>query len=525
MKSCKTCPSYMQDQAEIQKRFGGSLGTPICGKLGTVLGRAGYDNDALCTSVALKCKHHGAPIGDTPVEIVPKVAKPNETILVAGDTGQTVTACTGCANYIKPEAVAPEFRWGLGLCAARGDLIFKPMKEAKMCPWAKPQPGGGRTDTLGVELLPEYEPDFRVSTEAVVSALIGEGYPDPLTYETDAPVSPEHAAQGIRAWFKVPDPEDESNFGFLPTFDPNFFSEEDRVLIPQTGDDTAPELYVDYSHATFKFFVGPYEESEILCLVGEAGTGKTNFVDHLGWRMQLPVRHLPITEEMDSDKFLGHPDVIEGEHGSSITTFTLGELPKAYTSPGLLSLEEWNTGPDELGQRLRSLGESARTLTLPEAAGQKFIKDQFCFPLFTQNPSWDIRNIGTKPQADADFRRTSYHWVPQPPEPILRHIIKTRCKEESGYEIPEATLDVMMKIRVDILALAEAGRYPNSWGTSQELKVAKYTRRLGLVRAYKMAALDNIDPATAKLVFKAIATNIGQDVEGVSASADPEPAY
>ncbi len=503
--SCRTCPSYTTEDAEQRKLFGKSVGAPMCGRYGYVLGRPGLDNEQMAIHVASDCDSHGEPQPtdrsgkDVPVKIIPKVTRPDVDILAKGETGTPCKTCTGCENLLTSDATLRDFGWPVSICKAKGMAVFKPLREAKGCPYASP--GAPTDDSSGLEILPEFLHGFAVDDELVLSSVLPEGVGvalEPSTQPTEGPVSDEDLGT-IRAWFKVKNPVTGTEY-FLPIFERDFFSEEEQELIPQTGDEEHPELYVDHNDLLATFAIETYTLDESLCLVGQPGNGKTEFGRYLAWRMQVPFRRLSITENTDPEEFLGSPQY-DPERG---TFFKPGRLPQAWVRPGVLVSDEYNIGPDAIQQAYRPLTDNSKQLVIEDFI---YPRNDYCFHLLTMNPAWDMRNVGTKPMADADGNRLSFAWVPEPPAAIMRHIIKSRCVVD-GYDISDETLSLISKIGKDIREFSEQGTFPGSWGIRQEVKVARKTAHYDLVTAYRRAILDNVDPEVAKLVVMAIESHM-----------------
>lgn len=500
VKSCVDCPSYLTSEEDQRVRFKKAVGAPMCGRFGYVLGRPGLDNEQVAIKYGNSCPSHKEVIPSSPVSISPKLVSPDVDILAKGETGTPCKTCTGCSNLLTSDATHGAFGWPVNVCKAKGTAVFLPLSEAKGCPYASP--GAPTDDSTGLTVLPEFDRHFTVSDDIVMSGLMpdfeGSGSLEPTTMPTEGPVSEEDEGT-IRAWFGVKNPHNGEEI-FLPIFEPDFFSEEERALIPQTGDDEHPELYVDHAGLLLTFAVETWKLDESLCLVGAAGNGKTEFGRYAAWRMQVPFRRLSITEFTEPEEFLGSSEYDPAKG----TYFKPGRLPQAWGRPGVLVSDEFNVGPDAIHQAYRPLTDNSKQLVIDDAV---FDRNAYCFHLLTQNPAWEMKNVGTKPLADADGNRLSFAWVPEPPAPLMRHIIKERCKVD-GYDVPEDTLKLISAIGKDIREFSEQGIFPGTWGIRQEVKVARKTAHYDIVTAYKRAVLDNVDPEVAKLVVSAIESHI-----------------
>lgn len=498
VKSCRDCPAYLTDESEQRTRFGKAVGAPMCGTHGYVLGRPGSDNEQAAIKFASKCEEYGMGLPATPVKIIPRMTKPDVDLLAKGETGKECKTCTGCSNMLTSEATADTFGWPVNLCKAKGLAIFKPLRDAKGCEYA--EPGPPTDDPTGLEIIDEFDRHYRVEDSMVLTSLVPGGVDavEPSTQPTEAPVSDEDKGT-IRAWFKVHNPFNGRDY-HLPIFEPEFFSDEERALIPQTGDDEHPELYVDHVNLLLTFAVDSWSLDETLCLVGAPGNGKTEFGRYLAWRMQVPFRRLSLTENTDPEDFLG----AQAYEPSIGTYFSPGRLPQAWQSVGVLVSDEYNVAPDSILQTYRPLTDNSKQLVIEDKI---FERNAYCFHLLTMNPDWDARNIGTRPMGDADGNRLSFAWVPEPPEPVMRHILRERCAAD-GFKISNDNLELIVRIGKDIREFSEQGIFPGSWGIRQEVKVARKLAHYDLTLAYQRAVLDSVDPETAKLVQQAIDSHV-----------------
>jgi MoxR-like ATPase len=506
---CTTCPSYLSaDDFRVVERFGKNAGAPTCGRYGYMLGTKSStpeDREQIALKFASECDAYGEPMLETPVTITPHVTSVAPEALVDNQP-DSIKMCTNCENCVSDSAVYNQFGWALPLCKATGQLIFKPVQKAKGCPWQKP--GHPTSSLFGVELRDVYRPGYRVPVKAVVDAFLANSHCDiePSEYETDMPVSDEDRSHGIRAWRRVTDPHGFGKEVYLPIFDRDSFTEEERALIPSTGGQGHPELYVDYDGLLYQFAVESYTLDETPAIIGEPGTGKTQFGRWLAWLCQLPFRRLQNNREMDVEELLGSQQY-SPEKG---TYFEPGIMPISWQLRGVLMDDEPNVGPDAAWQVRRPLTDNSKELIIGD---HRFTRNDYCFYLMSMNPSYDPRNLGTNELADADTNRLSFLFVSSPPDPVERHIMKTYCKTLDGYDISDETIELLMRIAADIREAAEEGSFPGSWATRQQIKVARKTAWYPLPEAYKIAALNNIEPETAGIILDAIATHTGEEVE------------
>lgn len=499
-KTCQSCPSYLESEDTMRSRFGKSPGVPMCGRFGHVLGRPGDDNnEEILVHFGSTCPEYGRALTSQPVTINPRVADPDRDILAKGATGQTLGTCNACGNCINQGVVASEIGYPLPICKAKGTLILKPLSEVAGCEWATA--GTAQMTTEGVTLQPHLLKGFKVEDEVKLTAIMGRDMKitEPSTYKTDIPVKEDDAAAGIRAWRRYVD-DDTGNEYYLPIFDRDQFTEEEQKRIPMTGVDFGPtgrpEAYVDHADVLFAFLKDAYSLSDYLCLIGRPGDGKSQFGIYLAWLMQVPFERFAIRPDMNVEDFIGHPDIEDGR-----TFFVEGRFPRRAERPGVSVHDEWNAAPDDVAFFYRDFMDRGRLVIDYQGGYSKAVHD-YHFNLFTMNPAWDARNIGTMEMADANSQRLSFKWVPTPPDAVLKHILTERCKVD-GYDIPDKVLNAIVKIHGDIVNLEGQG-YPGSWSLRQDIKVARKTAHYSLVDAYKRAALDAIEPDAAELVLAAI---------------------
>ena len=502
LKSCVTCPSYLADDEAIKRRFKKAPGTAMCGRYGHVLGKPLLDSTEIVTHFAMKCDSHNKAMTETPVTIVPKVVMVDGSILARDTSPDELGTCSGCEHMVLQSDVFDTWGWNVPICRAKGTLILSPMAEARNCPWASK--GEPTTGVLGLTLIDELTTGFAVDEEVKLKALLGSTeIVEPSTYPTDLVVAPDDVALGIRAWRRYLDDETGNDY-YLPIFDRDFFTDEEQRRIPKTGEQFGktgvPELYVDHNHLMMTFLKDSYSLDETLCLTGEPGNGKSQFGIFLAWTMQVPFEKFAIRPDMNVEDFIGHPSVdpAKGDY------YVLGRLPRRWTRPGVIVSDEYNGGPDDVSFLYRDLLDSGVVRIDYEGGGMSLEKNDYLFHLVTMNPAWDMRNIGTRELADADSSRLSFAWVAEPPEAIMRHILKTWCARDD-YTLPDKTLDKIIKIGRDIRELSKQSVFPGSWGLRQEIKVARKTAHYAtLEQAYRRASLDSLDPAIAAIIVQAI---------------------
>lgn len=495
-KSCSTCPSFLTAEDAVRK-FKKSIGSPMCGRYGRVLGKPGLkltQVDKLLKATAMGCDAYGEDLPATPLRSDHLVVMPDISVRQPQDpTDPNVMNCTTCAtcrNFVPDHVVNDELGWAAGLCAARGKLLMptRLTYEARECEYR--YFGKVRANTQGLSLLPEFEDAFNLNvdpTKAYFKAK--DNFIDPVDWPTDKPVSDDDRTHGIRAWRLIKDPEGSGFEVYLPVYDVEFFDVDERALIPRTGDDEHPELYIDHNGAVYKCAVLWTELDETPALWGGAGTGKTELYRHLAWMMCLPFERISITGETEIDELMGIT-AFTPEKG---TFFKYGRLPRAWKKPCVICLDEPNVGPPEVWQAVRPLTDNSKQLVLDMNEGERIERNTDCFLGMAMNPAWDPKNVGTAVISDADARRLMHVYMELPPAVLEREIIRNRVRLD-GWEIDDARLDTIMDISVDIRGLCADQTLPITWGVAQQIKVARATRWFDIITAYRMAGADFLEP-------------------------------
>lgn len=506
-KSCLGCPSYLAaNDPEILNRVPKQPGGPMCAVFGHIIGSAKSTPDEIEQTsmyLASSCPAYGLP---RPAEvdwnnwIGPVVAYPSHQTQPA-EPDSSVMSCNNCKHCIaSPETVYKELGWVVPLCQVYGKLILKPVAEARDCVYK--ESGFQDQTTSHVNLVEWLRDGFRMPEEELLRQFIPQGHDiiDPAVYPTDAPVSNEDVAAGVRAWRRIFDPDGSGKYVDLPIMAASHYSDEQRLRIPQTGDETHPELYIDYNNLLWQFAVEGWALRETPILEGEPGVGKTQFARYLAWLCQMPFRRIQFQRTMDVIDLLGSDQLRDGE-----TFFEPGVLPTTWVADEVTLLDEPNVGPDEAWQVLRPVTDNSKELVI---GLQHFPRARFNLLLMAMNPSWDPRNLGTNELADADGNRLSFLLVERPPDPVERHIIRSYCKELDDYDISDETIDVILAASADIRAMSESGEYPGSWATRQMIKVARKTKWYSIPKAFRVAALDNLEPSIKESILKLVSSHV-----------------
>lgn len=510
-RGCENCPSFLTADQAVSK-FKKSIGSPMCGRYGHVLGKpgmAGKGQTKLWEYFAKNCPSFGEPLPPLPIETRMQVVMPDPDVrdLSKLDEGRKdmCASCASCKNFVREDVVADELGWTAGLCAAKGKLILsnRQVYEARECEFR--QYGNIRPTTMGLHLLPEYEDAFQLNVDPIKAYFKNkkEGIVEPHDYPTDRDVTDEEREGGIRAWRKIVDPMGSGNEAFLPIYSVDHFSPEEQAKIPRTGDDEHPELYVDHFGGAYLAAVVWTELDETPALWGEAGTGKTELFRYLAWLMCLPFERISITQQTELDDLAGKMRFSQ-DRG---TYFEYGRLPRAWSKPCVVVLDEPTTGPAEVWQFLRPLTDNSKQMVLDMNEGERIARHPDCFLGMANNPAWDAKNVGSLQIGDADANRLFHIWMDLPPESLEREIIRNRVLVD-GWEITSDQLTMLMRIAGEIRAKSKDDILPISWGIRPQIKVARALRWFDPVTAYRRAVGDYLEPDAQEVLLDSVRAHL-----------------
>jgi len=484
----------------------------MCGRYGHVLGKPGLPparESALAKHFATNCPSHGEPLPPLPIEQRLQVVMPD---LDTRDTSDRTAveqdncvSCAMCKNFVRDDIVADELGWTAGLCAAKGKLILahRQTYEARECEyrwWGPIRPSTG-----GLHLLPEYEDAFQATVNPVAAYFKKkrEGLVEPHEYPTDREVTEEESRDGIRAWRKIVDPEGSGSEAYLPVYRIDFFSPEEQAKIPRSGDEESPDLYVDHFGGTYMATVAWTELDETPILWGEPGNGKTEFFRYLAWLMCLPFERISITGQTDIDDLAGTTKFTP-ERG---TYFQYGRLPRAWSKPCVVVVDEPSVGPPDVWQFIRPLTDNSKQMVLDMNEGERIKRHSDCFFGMASNPTWDAKNVGTFQIGDADVNRLYHQWVDLPPESLEREIIRNRVAKD-GWEMDDERLTMLMSIAEEIRAKTKDDVLPITWGIRPQIKVARALRWFPTLTAYRRAVADYLEPEAQEVLLDSVRAHI-----------------
>lgn len=496
-KSCMSCPAYALGPDQV-RLFGKNIGAPVCGRYGKVLGRPGdkpKGRRKIAELTAASCPAYGHPMPKAPERREFSVVFPDTDAMTADvpeESQKRCSTCASCSNLVRDTVVVEELGWAGSLCAAKGSLIFptRYSHEARGCEYRRY--GTPRASARDLRMLPEFDDAFGTQALNPIEEFKKNqaNFIDPVDYETDQEVTEEDAENGIRAWRLVRDPEGYGADIYLPIYDIDRLPPHLREEVPRTGDEEAPELYVDHMGLAYQVGVMWQHLDETPALWGQAGTGKTEFARWMAWQMCLPFHRISISNSTELDDLAGKMH-FDPERG---TYFEYGRLPKAWTSPGIILLDEPNVGPPDVWQFIRPLTDNSKVLRLDLNQGERVQRNANAALLMAMNPAWDPANIGALELSDADANRLMHIHVELPPEEIEREIIKAWVRRD-GWEMPEPMLNMVMRVGHTIREMISNNTLAGmSWAVRPQVKVARALRWYSPLLAYRRAVSDNLDP-------------------------------
>lgn len=512
-KSCLACPSFM-NPSNAAAAVGKSANAPMCARFGTILGRPGatvQQNQATAQAIAKDCAHYGQPkpirINWAQRELLPtEMWLPDpaaRTELGVMDPARTVvTSCSQCKHLIEEDVVHTETGLSAGACAAKGRLIFgnKRAAEAKECEFRST---GIKRTTMDLPLLPIYS-SVTLAEEARMSKLGVDVPIEPLEWISDREVTPEQEKDGIKAWRMVRDPNGSGNVAYLPVFRPDTFTPDQQELIPKTGDDEAPELYVDYGGYVYQIAVLWMELDETPAAWGMPGVGKTEAARHLAWLMQVPFYRFSIKESTELFELEGSMQYRTDEGG---TYFREGRFVEAWRSISVIVVDEPNMGRPDVWAFLRPCLDNSRQLVIEADGGRRIARSDYCFPMLAMNPAWSSLNVGTNPIGAADASRLIHIDFVYPEEAVERKIIRNRVLRD-GWKIDDARLDLVMATTALIRELCNQNALAMSWGIRETIKTSRLLRWFDPVNAFRLAAGNFLEPQQRDTLLDQVKANL-----------------
>jgi hypothetical protein len=503
--------------------FGEVIGGPVCGRKLLPLVMPLQPTEAASASMrdtAKKCDKYGLPVeafksfgfADT-VSLADVGFDADPTAPDAGTTPPTIRGCGTCVHYVRPEVVKRATGWNLGLCRASGNLLLGGLARRYDLECGRFATDNSKTAATmnAFQLNPIYLSTFgKVDlAKEYLDGMVNLVDPRVWPNERGDSIGSKAAARGIRAWRRIVDPSGYADDLFLPIYDWDakgsdgsfIMPQQLRHLVPQTGDKEHPEEYADHGANLFTMAVMMMKVDATPAFWGAGGTGKTEFARHLAWMMQLPFHRLSITARTDVDELAGTTHFEKGE-----TKFHYGQMPTAFMNPGIILLDEPNTGPPEVWQFLRPLTDNGKRLIMTMHKGEYLDRHLDCWLMMAMNPVWDPRNVGTTTIGDADMRRLAHMAFDYPPPEIERAIIQQRCISE-GWPIKPKQLDGIMGATKELRKLSEDGSISTTWGPAHNIKVAGMLCYFEPTKAYRHALTDALDPSELDAVSGVISSH------------------
>lgn len=515
---CTQCVHYAAE-ADIAGKI------PQCTKYGYPLGISPVDAESTRSTLAQRFAHgcmdfttnHAHPredrvpfptVGAAPLNMAAVTPRPS--------LGVAPTSCKNCQHYIPPAIVKSELGFEVGMCSLGAELLPPKALLSRPRDCVFGVDGENRTSTDGVMLNPKYDV-MTAMASAKRRPEIHEAYDphhhtktDPRDWVSERDVTEEDRLDGIRAWRKVAHPRGTRAPLFMPIFDWKALG-IDRDPRESYGSHQ-PHLYVDHAALLHQFaflYMGgglvPDQAAlkMTLALVGEAGTGKTEFWAWVAWLMDLPFKRISIRPSTAPDEFFGSLKlVIDEATGLQVTKFEPGRFTTAFASPCVVCLDEPNSASDDLWFLLRPALDSAAQLVI-ESESMVIEKDAYCFVGLAMNPDENPVYRGARPLSGADFNRLRQRKVDLPDAATERGIIRQHCLE-IGYELPDHILSVIMNVSDTLRTLYADGAITVPWGIRSNIAVAQLTWGLEIEESYQLAITDGLEQAQAETIISEV---------------------
>lgn len=517
-KSCASCPS-MLNNSQQSANLGRAIGGPVCGLKLIPLSRPGGPEQKTMEYFGDRCDSHGKEItfqaSARTAAIELQIAFPDMSLPTSNNwEAEAVSSCTACANYLPPQATRRATGWSAGFCRKKGKLLLDDRlhsyagtcEDRKFVPRSQrisdTDPTSGRNITITI--LPEYDLMFgRPRPVDIHKIHLDNIATRPSEYRSDREVTEAYRKKGIRAFRRVQDPKSFGPDLLIPIMDEGYFSPEDRERIPQSGDSEKPEKYYDHNGAAYKTFVMWMKLKQTPALWGEPGVGKTELFRHLAWMMGMPFQRISITESSEIDDLFGKM-MFSPDKG---TYFRYGRIPRGWTRPNVLCLDEPNTGQPAVWQAIRPLTDDSKQMVIDQNDSETLPKHAICYFGMAMNPAWDPRNTGVAPLADADGSRLMHIKMELPPREIEKKIILETLMDDR-WEEGEAKklIEILMNIATEIRVVGAEGGHLPSWGIRNQKKVARIKRYVSWLDAFRMGVTDALEPSVAETILAIVAS-------------------
>jgi MoxR-like ATPase len=514
----------MMSNGKQANTIGRSIGGPVCGLKLIPLSRPGGPEEKTLQHFASKCDSFGKEVTFNEeaktAKIAYDVALPDPAAEKPEDwRAEAATSCASCANYVPPMATRKLTGWSGGYCRAKGQILLDDRLHlyAQSCEDRKFQPRTKRvSDTdprtsqgITILMFPEYDPNFGKPKPVDINEIHRNNIATaPNMYPTDAAINEKHVKMGIRAFRRVRDPKGYGPSIMIPIMDESYFSKEDAERIPHSGDPEKPEKYFDHNGAVYKVAVMWTKLNQTPALWGEPGVGKTELFRHIAWMMGMPFQRISITESSEVDDMIGKM-MFTPDKG---TFFQYGRIPRGWTRPNILCLDEPNTGQPALWQQIRPLTDDSKQMVIDQNNSEALLKHRLCYLGMAMNPAWDPRNTGVAPLADADGSRLMHINMTLPPEHIEKQIL-VEVLEEDRWATAEAVplVDTIMRIAKEIRMIGKEGGHLPSWGIRNQKKVVRLKRYMSWPDAFRMGVTDSLEPEVADAILAVVNSHAGDE--------------
>lgn len=517
--NCRTCPSFLHGQAQT-RTIGTNLNAPICGlKMLPLIQpkQPAEAQDRVFRHVAKHCDKFGTDVRLDPLrpDAAPNLPVGMDPSVPESIDSQEGASCSGCQNFIAPQVVQQKTGWTGGICRATGNLMpdTRQRNYAEKCGRYIRRAGPvGRSDPWkSFTFFPQFSDSFGKVDIAKAYREAAAHVIEPKDWPTDQEVTAGQRRNGIMSWRRIVDPDGVGDDVFLPVYDPDhmrpdgmpLLTEAEKALIPQTGDDEHPELYADHGQIIYTMVVLWRYLDETPALWGQGGTGKTELLRHLSWLMRMPYHRIPISPTSEVDDLIGK---ILFENGATVPHY--GQLTSAWSRPGVILLDEPNTGPPEVVQVLRPLTDNSRILQANSLKNERFHRHNHCYFALAMNPAWDPRNVGAQTLGDADSSRLMHIFFDYPPRDLEMEIIQQRARLDQ-WELNGSQINALMEVTLKLREASANGVLHTTWGVRHNIKTARALRYFSPVKAFRRAVADSLDPQQLDFVLTTVKAYFG----------------
>lgn len=521
MKDCRNCSHSAPND---------TYGIPVCTKFGTPLGISPADDEATRDRISLAFAENcnsftDQELVDTDTAMLNlklRVGSGSDILASAvaiSPKRKAPSSCSNCSFFINPSSVHRELGFEQGLCGVDATLVYPTdiISRATACSFG--HLGMPRTSTDGVLLDPRYN----TTAVSIKPTLPKHGSYDPTEhtkidpreYPSDRPVSDfDRDELGIRAWRKVYYPKATKPPVYMPIFDWQKLGIESDPR--ETYGDHSPELYVDYTGLLYQFALFACQAlsnegegtpmTKTLALIGEAGTGKTEFFCWVAWLMDLPFYRISLRPTSEMYEFFGSNALtVDEKSGQSVTNWKNGRFADRFSQPCVICLDEPNCAPDEIWYLLRPVLDNAGQLVI-ESEKVVIPRDPYCFIGMAMNPPTPGYR-GTRVLSPADRRRFFAAEVSYPQSAEERLIIQAHC-HKAGFEIEDNLLSAIMNISDALRSLYSDRVLTSPWGVSNNVDVALLTRGLELEDCYRAVVTVGLEQAQSEVILNQVRTYV-----------------